>query len=749
MSAIGVLQDVADGSGPRGPVDISSRDSGTGASDADCATLCEVLLHGADVHRALAAHALGRIRNPSAAETLIEALLDEDEDVRVEAAGALARIGDPRANRQLLENLVGDPSAQVKLYAIDALARTRAPELAGWLRRLLAGRDEEVAWDEEEFSQSGWDDWVDVQLKALAALGDLGVREAIPDIAKAIRDEDNQDLSDVGFAALAKLGPEGITALAGFLEDQDPRRRRRAATSLAASPDESARKAAARALDDPSPGVRLAAAVGLATQTPESPQLAGAFGDADPEVRAAVLKLAGRHHGAAVIGSLDDASGSVRKAALEVLADAPDLADAGGIVERVRGLVTDGDDDVAGAAIGALTVLAGADAVGELLLVLGDEERPERLRLAALRGLASMEGTNHVEAMALVLGGSSRLLRLEVMAALARFATADPWPNQAGDMLLGALRGDLIEAPEDEAPAETKEPAVDPDPRDDAANPNAEPQVVRSTLDAILGADTPEGRVFRERSESVGLTPTDLDYLAIARRRKLRKRVMPVVVKVAPHRDVRSLAARMLGEVARPEVVSALLQVLDDDDTELVAVVAESLARIAPAAGGLGEPETSALLARLADPDRSLRLAVLRSLASATCRVSLDVLAKHLRDDDSFVRAEAARSLGRRVASVPGLRRRLIDEEPRVRLAAARALCRIEGEGVLDELVRFALGHNGHHRREAARLLTRINAPAASARFQSVLADPDQGPRWSAAIEALEELSIAADDVAG
>ena len=63
------------------------------ASDALCRTLCA----GNDVHRSLAAKALGRIAESGAAGALIARLGDEDEDVRADAAGALALLGDERA----------------------------------------------------------------------------------------------------------------------------------------------------------------------------------------------------------------------------------------------------------------------------------------------------------------------------------------------------------------------------------------------------------------------------------------------------------------------------------------------------------------------------------------------------------------------------------------------------------------------------------------------------------------------------
>ncbi len=171
---------------------------------------------GIDIHRCLAARALGRIhpQQPEAIHALTDALLDEDEDVRTDAAAALARLAAPESGPQLFYNLIGDPNAEVKGSALDVLIRMRHPEIVEWLRRLLKGRDSEVVWDEDTFYADGWDDWTDIQLRAIKGLGALGVEDAVPDIAAAIDDEMGQDLMETGFAAMAKLGKPGIAQLA-------------------------------------------------------------------------------------------------------------------------------------------------------------------------------------------------------------------------------------------------------------------------------------------------------------------------------------------------------------------------------------------------------------------------------------------------------------------------------------------------------------------------------------------------------
>lgn len=133
-----------------------------------CLSLCAILCHGIDIHRCQAARSLGRIGDRRAVPALMGALLDEDEDVRVDAAAALAGMAPAEAADRFLDSLIGDPSADVKLAAIEALARLNHEAAVPWLRRLVRSRSEEVAWDEDSFYRDGWDDWADIQVAALS-----------------------------------------------------------------------------------------------------------------------------------------------------------------------------------------------------------------------------------------------------------------------------------------------------------------------------------------------------------------------------------------------------------------------------------------------------------------------------------------------------------------------------------------------------------------------------------------------------
>lgn len=740
--------------------EASSRGS-PGIAEDVCAALCRVLGDGVDVHRCLAARALGRIGHPAAAEPLIAAMLDEDSDVRTDAAAALGRMADPRAGRQLLENLLGDPCGEVKMAAIEALVRIREREAIPWLRCLVRGRDEDIVWDEDEFFENGWDDWVDIQAKAVQALADFGAGEAVPDIVAAIEDEHGQDITETGFKALARLGGPGLDALAGFLDDDDERRRRRAAAVLAGADNEAAGGAVLRALGDPSVQVRLAAARALAARDPSDARLVPLFGDGAPEVRAEAARLCGSRHADRIGTLLDDPAPTVARAALDVLAEAPGLLPGEAVTGKVRGKLEGPHPEVMAAAASALAALAPGTAADNLARLLADISRPPEARVAALRGLAAIGGATAVDALIGVVGNEQRQLRLEALTALTALTAADRgWPNATGDALLAALRGELVDEPEPApgddtkasgpsaaAPEAARSPG-EPKREGEAGNEQDEQAAAafpKSTLQSILGDNAVAAELVESRDQGIELTQEDMERLALAQRSPRARRVA-LASKVAPHQDVRRFAARVLGDLPRREVARELAKALDDDDREVRIAAADSLARIGGRAGPLLDETRDALLGALGSTSRDMRLCAVRALAAADDGGADKTLIGCLHDDDGFVRAEAVRALSGHVAARREIAALLDDPEPGVRLAAAEAVTEGGGSDALALLVDFAFAFEGTHRREAGRLLRALDAAAASARFLEALGDTARRRTWQVAIEALEELNRGAGE---
>jgi hypothetical protein len=76
-----------------------------------------------------------------------------------------------------------------------------------------------------------------------------------------------------------------------------------------------------------------------------------------------------------------------------------------------------------------------------------------------------------------------------------------------------------------------------------------------------------------------------------------------------------------------------------------------------------------------------------------------------------------------------------------VRLAAAQAVARGADPAAAGLLGDFAFGFEGYHRRQAGRLLRRLDRTAANDRFLKALADPDSLRQRPVAIAVLEELN--------
>ena len=377
-----------------------------------CRILAEILGDGVDVHRCLAAQALGRIGDRRAVEPLIGALLDEDEDVRTDAATALSELADPASGQQLLDNLLGDPCAEVKVAAIETLAKLGEQDVIPWLRRIVKGRDEEINWDEQEFYSSGWDDWVDIQVKAVQALADLNAGEAVPDIVEAMRDEGGQDMTEAAFKAFARMGRPGIDALEGYLREDSTRLRRRAAAALAASDEEAAAAPLARALADPAPSVRAAALRALAKRRPGDARLNRFMEDPDAAVRAEAATLHGQYQQVRLRALIGDLSANVQVAALTALAEVYDGPGDELLVSALRAKLDDDQDAVVAAAAQALAKLAPEVAGYELSAMLADHGCSVDVRLGALQGLAKAGGEQSVEALVGVIDDDARQLRL-------------------------------------------------------------------------------------------------------------------------------------------------------------------------------------------------------------------------------------------------------------------------------------------------------------------------------------------------
>ena len=178
-----------------------------------------------EVTRCLAAKALGIIGGniggntggDVGADALVAALMDTDPDVRADAMDALVICARPQDAAQLRRSLIGDPVQEVKVAALRVLAHLGDQESIALIRRLAVDRAQDtVSWED---TAGMWDDWLEVQIAAVEALGELDASEAVEDLLAARSDEFGQELDHVVFSALSRIGDGGIAALTGRVVD--------------------------------------------------------------------------------------------------------------------------------------------------------------------------------------------------------------------------------------------------------------------------------------------------------------------------------------------------------------------------------------------------------------------------------------------------------------------------------------------------------------------------------------------------
>ena len=704
-----------------------------------CNALAHAMRNGNDAHRCFAVEALGEIGCAGALDDVIACLRDEDPDVRTSAAQALGRLGNARAGTALLETLIDDPDGEVKAKAIEALGAIGYSDAIPVLRQLVTGRAEDrVTWDEDAYYSEGWDDWLDVQVEAITALGKLMAETAAHEIATAMLDEAAQDLEAVGTNALGRIGGQGIEMLKSFIAAGRPVLQRAAVRALAEAAASGATDSLLAALEDSEAGVRQAALKALAEIAPDHPHLVE-MRDIGPDENRAYLiaKLPGATADQLATWFAEGSS-IVRAAALERLAEDRSIR----IDKELRHALIDAcfasEDVVAAAAVNLLGLRFSGATVGLLSAVLQDAARPGAVKQAAVDALAAVGTESALEPLILAAGSDRRDLRfgaIRGMSALAKSGQAGPRPLQA---LHQAFHGDLLDIAELERPDEAPESDIDATGDSDTGGGDLEIGTPTSTLDAILNpeVDSDDGR--SESEHEIELSDEDLDYLALARSGLGGRGRVVLEPNVAPAEDVRQLAARMLGDFSDRETINHLSNALDSTEPGLCLAAIESLLEIGHRGTRLPATTGVALAALFGHTDILIRYASMRCLRFCRGKKACDASKGSLDSNDPYMRVEALRSFAELGGEIRRIRDALGDEEPTVRSAAARALANRNDRNVVDDLFAFALDRD--NAREAAALLASQHRVAATRRFAAVLMDADRRRLWRAAIEALETL---------
>ncbi|MEM8689069.1 MAG: HEAT repeat domain-containing protein [Pseudomonadota bacterium] len=703
------------------------------------AALRTVLDEGSEPERCAAACALGTLGGEGVADALIGALRDPDPDVRCQVAEALATLQPESAGEALIANLRDDPVGEIKPVYISTLARLRIAESYDLLCALSVGRAEHlgVAWEDD---MSGWDDWLDVQLAAIDALGVIGPGDAAPAveaILAALNDMDGQDIWTNACSALARLSPQGPLALAALAENASVLQRKRIAAAMRHATQEEAEPIGSRLLDDEDLTVRLAALESAAALDLDE-LCQAAVADRSAQVRAAVFSSLAELPAKQLLGGLKDPDLSVCIAACRAIARTGTPRTGFGLCARIERHLRTGRSDVLAALIAAAAVAepeAAAELAGD---AVNNPATPTEVRLACLCALGTRQPEGALRLLAEAATDTDRGVRLSAVAALGELAKGAT-PNAAGaaGILAQAVTGALLPAPPDWQPDEAKTISFVPKRGQHAAAEEGtarvhldregnvvpkgerartpelpesdEPAFPSSTLEAILGANTaePAGPDLRRAY----VEDADLPYLARAASRVSRRRLSLDDIP-PPHVDLPRIAASVCATVPRSDLVEPLAAAARSADLVLAHGALDALSELAGAGIDLA-PAGEAVLHLCQEQACGVSSRAVRLLSGLEPAQGLALAVEALQSTEADVRkaaVKACRDLGRvPKGALAGL---LQDADRGVRAEAACALADADGDQAIAALIEFGLAENAVQMHEAVQLLKRFGTQA-------------------------------------
>ena len=386
--------------------------------------------------RALGRHGQNDIRSR---EVFLGLLRDQDPDVRSDAIEALAPLVELADAPVILESLQGDPVREVKLAAIQILVDLHYRDCISQLRALALSKCEDtVAWEDE---LGDWDDWMDVQIASIDALGELGATDSIDDLMAALNDEMGQTLDIPVFRALAKLGKQGLVWLLATVEAGKGLARKRAADALVDVDPELLRDHLDRLIKAEDAALRL---LGLSLLTADDPQAEElTLRDPAQEVRAAGLKQFAETRPEWVVAALADPSENIQAEVLDLLpSPLPDYLEEM-LVDNLQAWMQTSGPVLAPAAAALLPKVAPSLATAPLNRLANDRDRPIEPRLAAVRCLGEIGGPAMADILANLLSDRAQQVRLVALQELKSLAQAGDRP--ALDILAQAIHGGLLD----------------------------------------------------------------------------------------------------------------------------------------------------------------------------------------------------------------------------------------------------------------------------------------------------------------
>ena len=195
--------------------------------------------------RAIAAEALGQMKDPRAVDALLGLLEDNNSGVRTTTVRTLGKIGTENTVKPLIKQLAADKNPDFRICAIEALGNLN-DKLA--IEPLIKSLEDKVP---------------EVRIAAARSLGSLGDERAEEALIVKL-DKSTQELQKQMILALGKIGgKKTVEALIRKLEDKDPEIRKCAAESLGKLGDLRSVDPLLRCLEDKISEVRNAAAYSL------------------------------------------------------------------------------------------------------------------------------------------------------------------------------------------------------------------------------------------------------------------------------------------------------------------------------------------------------------------------------------------------------------------------------------------------------------------------------------------------------
>jgi HEAT repeat protein len=400
-----------------------------------------------------------------------------------------------------------------------------------------------------------------------------------------------------------------------------------------------------------------------------------------PEAVRLVWRIVGRPILPHLRARLDDASGQVRRAVLEVFAEAD-----GPRAFEAAMLALEGDPSAAvrRQAIGALVYAEHETRRAALERAMGDSQ-PD-VRLAAIRALAPGLGSEGGPILLLALDDRDEDVRREAARRLAGFVHEEP------GIVWQALRA-----------SRRRERKV--------LLESLEPEGIAPLSRLVLshaGLPDPEDRALAMRIARRAVTPGTAQALV----RGLQD----------PAPQVRLAAARSLSTAADPAAIPALAQSLRDPDAEVRAAVVEALAEVDD------EAVLEHLVTALEDPEPRVRETVARALSSHGSQQLARRLGSAL--SRPAVRQAAAELLaGMGPVAVDLLVDALMDREdddPDLPRTVGRALRKVVDPV---ELARWLDSIDVARRHRGVEAVAAIGGPEAVETLERALSDPDVGIR--------------------